>query len=46
LLVKFPEELDGPVSNLWVTMESMQVRRSQPGAEVVLHQAPANQANR
>jgi hypothetical protein len=46
LLVKFPEELDGPVSNLWVTLEALQVRRPQPSGEVILHQSPANQANR
>ena len=46
LLVKFPEELEGPVNNLWVTLESMQVRRAQPSSEVILERAPANQANR
>jgi anti-sigma-K factor RskA len=46
LLVKFPEDVEGPVNNLWVTLESLQVRRAQPSPEVILQRAPDNQANR
>ena len=46
MLVKFPEETAGPVDNLWVTLETFGVDRSEPSAEIVLKRAPANQAAR
>jgi hypothetical protein len=47
LLVKFPEDADGPVSNMWVTLEQqLGPSRSRPSAEVILQRAPDNQAAR
>jgi anti-sigma-K factor RskA len=46
LLVKFPEEIEGPVNDLWVTLESIQGQRAQPSQEIILQRAPASQANR
>ena len=46
LLVKFPESAQGPVTNLWVTLEDETALRSVPSAEVVLKPVPALQAAR
>jgi hypothetical protein len=46
LLVKYPETAEGPVTNLWVTLEDANALRSIPGSEVVLKPVPALQATR
>jgi hypothetical protein len=46
VLVKYPEEAEGPVTNLWVTLEDVNALRGVPSAEVVLKPVPALQANR
>jgi len=46
LLVKFPTDVEGPVSNLWVTLEQQASARSKPSSEVVLERAPVQQAAR
>jgi anti-sigma-K factor RskA len=46
LLVKFPESIPGPVSNLWITLEAMTANRSAPSGEVVLQPVPPQQAAR
>jgi hypothetical protein len=46
LLVKFPQNAEGPVTNLWVTLEDSSALRSVPSPEVVLKPVPALQANR
>ena len=46
LLVKYPASAEGPVSNLWVTLEDANEIRSVPSAEVVLKPLPALQAAR
>jgi hypothetical protein len=46
LLVTFPGWATGPMTNLWVTLESDSDRPDQPSAQVVLQPAPALQAQR
>jgi Anti-sigma-K factor rskA, C-terminal/Putative zinc-finger len=46
LLVTFPGWASGPVTNLWVTLESDTGSRSTPSAQVVLRPAPPLQAQR
>ena len=46
LLVTFPGWSTGPMTNLWVTLESDGGSRSGPSAQVVLEPAPALQAQR
>ncbi len=46
LLVTFPGWATGPMTNLWVTLESQPNSRSGPSAQVVLKPAPALQAQR
>jgi hypothetical protein len=47
LLVKFPPETPGPVSNMWVTLEQQQAQpRSRPSNDVVLQRSPESQAAR
>ena len=46
LLVKYPETAEGPVTNLWVTMEDANALRNMPSSDVVLKPIPALQANR
>ena len=46
LLVKYPETAEGPVTNLWVTMEDANALRNIPSFDVVLKPVPALQATR
>ena len=46
LLVKFPEGADGPVTNLWITLEDDAALRGVPSDNVMLRPLPALQANR
>ncbi|HEY4685826.1 MAG TPA: anti-sigma factor [Dehalococcoidia bacterium] len=47
LLVKFPTDAEGPVSNLWVTLEQQTSgTRARPSNEVVLFRSPDQQAQR
>jgi hypothetical protein len=46
LLVKYPQDAEGPVTNLWVTLEDANALRSVPSPEVVLKPLPALQASR
>jgi anti-sigma-K factor RskA/putative zinc finger protein len=46
LLVKFPETAEGPVTNLWVTLEDTDALRTVPSSQVVLKPVPALQATR
>lgn len=47
LLVKFPTDATGPVSNMWVTLEQQQPQpRSKPSNDVVLQRSPESQAAR
>jgi hypothetical protein len=46
LLVKFPLSAQGPVSNLWVTLEAQNSARSAPSSQVVLQPIPPQQASR
>lgn len=46
LLVTFPGWATGPMTNLWVTLESEEGSRGGPSAKVVLQPAPALQAQR
>jgi hypothetical protein len=46
LLVKYPEFAEGPVTNLWVTMENSNALRNIPSSDVVLKPVPALQASR
>lgn len=46
VLVRFPQNAEGPVTNLWVTLEDASELRSVPSAEVVLKPLPALQAAR
>lgn len=46
LLVKFPEDAAGSVSNMWVTLEQTGTTRSKPSNDVVLNRAPDQQAAR
>lgn len=47
LLVKLPPNApEGPVTNMWVTLESASPTLSRPTGEVVLNQSPSHQAAR
>jgi hypothetical protein len=46
LLVKFPTDAEGPIGNLWVTLESQSSALSRPSNEVILQPAPSQQAAR
>lgn len=46
LLVKFPDDAPGPITNLWVTLEDQGSGRPNPSKDIVLQRAPANQAQR
>jgi hypothetical protein len=46
LLVKFPQDAPGPISNLVVTLEQQNAARSRPSTQVVLEQSPVQQALR
>ena len=49
LLVKFPEDSEGPVSNVWITLEQVSASSGmddEPSDEVILIQAPVKQAAR
>jgi hypothetical protein len=46
VLVKYPEEAEGPVTNLWVTLEDDNALRGVPSDNVMLRPLPALQANR
>lgn len=47
LLVKLPQNApEGPVTNMWVTLESAAPTLARPSGEVVLQQAPSHQAAR
>jgi hypothetical protein len=46
LLVKFPADAPGQLSNLVVTLEQQNVARQRPSGQVVLEQSPAQQAAR
>jgi len=46
LLVKFPSSAEGPVTNLWVTLEELSTGRPAPSSQVVLKPVPAQQASR
>jgi hypothetical protein len=47
MLVKFPPDTPGPVSNLWVTLEQQQSQvRQRPSSEVVLQTVAGQQAAR
>ncbi len=46
LLVRYPDNAAGPVTNLWVTLESDSAVRTVPSSQVVLKPVPALQANR
>ena len=44
--MKYPNNAEGPVTNLWVTLEDANAFRSVPSSEVVLKPVPALQASR
>jgi anti-sigma-K factor RskA len=46
LLVKFPEDTPGPITNMFVTLERSRTARTQPSNEVILQRSPAQQATR
>ena len=46
LLVKFPQNVDGQVNSMWVTLEELSTARNVPGTQVVLWPAPVQQAAR
>jgi hypothetical protein len=46
LLVTIPTWAEGPVTSLWVTLESASGSRDKPSSQVVLQPAPSQQAQR
>ncbi|MPZ50326.1 MAG: hypothetical protein GEU75_13680 [Dehalococcoidia bacterium] len=46
LLVRFPADAPGPISDLFVTLEQQNASRSQPTGQVVLEPSPVQQAAR
>jgi len=46
ILVKFPPDTPGEVTNMWVTLEQQSGMRTQPSSSVVLQSVPALQAAR
>ena len=46
LLVKFPADAPGPISNLVVTLEQQNAARNRPSGQVILEPSPVQQAFR
>ncbi|HLF70567.1 MAG TPA: anti-sigma factor [Dehalococcoidia bacterium] len=46
ILVKFPSDVPGPVTNYWVTLEQLGSSRAKPSGQAVLQKAPEQQAAR
>lgn len=46
MLVKFPSDVEGAVTNLWVTLEQQNATGAKPSNDVALQRAPAQEAVR